>query len=85
MDACFSTKLNASHFMMIKACFFSLNRYAFALEETNYRDRAEELCKEALSLQPQAVWATHTMSEIEEEGGVSELGLLSYVYCRSCD
>ena len=42
-------------------------RYGFSLEETNCRDQAEEVSKNALFLQPLAVWATHTICEREKE------------------
>ena len=50
-------------------------RYGFSLEETNCRDQAEEVSKNALFLQPLAVWATHTICEGEKKARSNDLGL----------
>ena len=39
-------------------------RYAFALEETNYKDEAERLSHKALSLDPVTPIALHTLSKL---------------------
>eukprot|EP00731_Ephydatia_muelleri_P026042 Em0018g142a len=46
---------------------FILSYYAFALEQTNQRDRAEELARKALDLQKKTPWAYHTLSHVVEE------------------
>lgn len=47
--------------------------YAFALEETNFRRRAEDMAREALAVEPRLCWATHTLGHvIEEEKDVAE-------------
>ena len=37
--------------------------YGFALEETNYKDLGEAVAREALSLEKNNPWATHTLGE----------------------
>eukprot|EP00731_Ephydatia_muelleri_P026041 Em0018g141a len=46
---------------------FILSYYAFALEQTNQRDRAEHLARKALDLQKKTPWAYHTLSHVIEE------------------
>ncbi len=44
-------------------------RYAFSLEENNQRDKAEEVGRKALSMEPRIPWATHAIGELMKEGG----------------
>ena len=40
--------------------------YAFALEETNEREKAEKLLKKVLNMNPRIPWAHHDMSKGSE-------------------
>ena len=37
--------------------------FAFSLEQTNYKDRAEDVAREALEMEKRNPWATHALSE----------------------
>ena len=37
--------------------------YAFSLEEANYKDKAEEVAREALGLEKRNPWGIHALSE----------------------
>ena len=43
--------------------------YAFGLEETNYRARAEQLVREVLARERRAPFATHVMCELAQPSG----------------
>ena len=62
--------------------------YGFALEETNYKDLGETVAREALSLEKNNPWATHTLGEATPPGkpaaGTSSLWSCDLT-CRSCD
>ena len=47
---------------------FHIHSYAFGLEQTNYKDKAEEVAREAMVLERQTPWAIHTLSEQLCEG-----------------
>eukprot|EP00731_Ephydatia_muelleri_P026005 Em0018g105a len=49
--------------------------YAYTLEETNQRDRAEELARKALDLQKKTPWAYHALSHVIEEEKDAESGV----------
>ena len=38
--------------------------YAFGLEETNYRGKAEEVAREALAMNQKTPFASHAMGEV---------------------
>ena len=37
--------------------------FAFGLEQTNYKDRAEDVARKGLDMEKRNPWATHTLSE----------------------
>lgn len=41
-----------------------MNSYAFALEETNERERAEKLLRKILAMNAKTPWALHAMSKL---------------------
>ena len=47
---------------MIFLCCFPCS-FAFSLEQTNYKDRGEEVAREALEMEKRNPWATHALSE----------------------
>jgi hypothetical protein len=54
---------------------FLLAFFAFSLEQTNYKDRAEEVARQALSLEKRNPWATHALSHVIEEARPAEVGV----------
>jgi len=53
-----------NEYRMNPAYGFITGMYAFALEETNYYERAEKMGKEAVELNPCDAWATHAVAHV---------------------
>lgn len=72
---------NNNHCGLLKIC-----SYAFALEETNEREKAEKLLRKSLSMNPKTPWAHHAMSKVEpnQTHGMDSQCIVSLT-TRSCD
>jgi tetratricopeptide (TPR) repeat protein len=54
---------------------FILGLYAFGLEETGDLERAEDVGREALALEPRDAWATHALAHVMESANRREEGV----------
>ena len=51
------------HYALPTHCACTLCSYAFGLEETNFRGKAEEVAREALAMNQKTPFASHAMGE----------------------
>ncbi|HTZ68364.1 MAG TPA: tetratricopeptide repeat protein [Roseiarcus sp.] len=62
---------------------FILGTYAFGFEETGELERAEDLAREALALEPRDAWATHALAHVMETSNRHEEGVAFLKSTRS--